>query len=287
MSSLNGMNCLITGASRGFGARLARSFWEAGANLLLVARSQDALDTIAGSLPKRIGQKVILFTADLNQSSAPDAIITDARKRFQALDVLVNNAAVQGPVGPVWQNDWREWQDALYVNLLAPIALCRLCIPWMKEHNHGKIINLSGGGGTSLRPNLTAYATAKAGLIRFSETLAEEVHEFRIDINCVAPGPMFTKMLETVVAAGVEAAGAKEYEQALKVRDNGGADPQRAAALCVYLASSASNGITGKIISAIWDPWESLQEHADDLRRTDIYTLRRIVPKDRGLAWGS
>jgi len=287
MSVLKDRNCLITGASRGFGAQLTRSFWEAGANLMLVARSQEALGTVARSLPRRIGQQYFLFTADLNQPSAPDAIIAETRKYFQVLDVLVNNAAVQGPVGPVWKNDWNEWQAAFHVNLLSPVALCRLCIPWMQERNYGKIINLSGGGGTGPRPNVSAYATAKAGLIRFSETLAEEARNFCIDVNCMAPGAMNTAMTETLLTAGKDVVGAKEYEQALKVRDKDGAELVRAAALCVYLASSASDGITGKLISAVWDPWETLQEHAGDLQRTDVYTLRRIVPKDRGLAWGS
>lgn len=286
MSGLSNLNCLITGASRGFGAQLARSFWEAGASLMLTARSQEDLGKVGRSFPKRAGQNIILFTADLSQPSAPEKIMAEARKHFKKLDVLVNNAGIHEPIGAAWLNDWQEWQKSLQVNLLAPIALCRLCIPWMKEHNHGKIINLSGGGGTGPRPNVSAYATAKAGLIRFSETLAEEIREFCIDINCISPGPMFTKMLETVLAAGVEAAGEEEYNRALKVRDQGGADPLRAAALCVYLASSASNGITGKIISAVWDPWESFADHYDDLRNSDIYTLRRIVPKDRGMGWG-
>lgn len=286
MSDLGNHNCLITGASRGFGAQLARSFWEAGASLMLIARSQDDLGKVGRSLPKRAGQNIILFTADLCQPSAPEKIMAEARKHFKKLDVLVNNAGIHEPIGAAWLNDWQEWQKSLQVNLLAPIALCRLCVPWMKEHNHGKIINLSGGGGTGPRPNVSAYATAKAGLIRFSETLAEEVREFCIDINCISPGPMFTKMLETVVAAGIESAGEEEYNRVLKVRDQGGADPLQAAALCVYLASSASNGITGKIISAVWDPWKSFSDHFDDLRNSDVYTLRRIVPKDRGMGWG-
>lgn len=285
-NDLSKLNCLITGASRGFGAQLARSFWEAGASLMLIARDRDDLAKVGRSLPKRAGQNIILFTADLSQPSAPEKIMAEARKHFKKLEVLVNNAGIHEPIGAAWLNDWPVWQQSLWVNLLAPVALCRLCVPWMKEYNHGKIINLSGGGGTGPRPNVSAYATAKAGLIRFSETLAEEAREFGIDVNCVSPGPMFTRMLETVLAAGVEAAGEKEYNRALKARDQGGADPLQAAALCVYLASSASNGITGKIISAVWDPWMSFADHFDDLRNSDVYTLRRIVPKDRGMRWG-
>ncbi|MCJ7432725.1 MAG: SDR family oxidoreductase [Anaerolineales bacterium] len=286
MNILQDQTCLITGASRGLGAQIADSFWNAGANLILVARSADALGQLAGGLPKRTEQRVVTIVANLTDPDVPAQILAEARRQFDALDVLVNNAAIQGPVGLLWQNDWAEWQATIQVNLLAPVALCRLAGPWMSNHaQRSKIINLSGGGGTGPRPNVSAYATAKSGLIRFAETLAEEVRD-SMDVNCIAPGAMKTAMLESLLAAGPEAAGQKEYAQALKVRDSGGTDPARAVALCVFLASSASDGITGKLISAVWDPWEHFPEHLDDLKKTDIYTLRRIVPKDRGMDWG-
>ena len=287
MKALQGQNCLITGASRGLGAQIADSFWVAGANLVLVARSADSLSRLAAGFPKRADQRITTIVADLGNSAAPDQILAEAQRHFDSLNVLVNNAAIQGPIGPLWQNDWVEWQSTIQVNLLAPVALCRLCVPWMSSHaQRSKIINLSGGGGTGPRPNVSAYATAKAGIIRFTETLAEEVRDLKIDVNCIAPGAMNTAMLKALLAVGPEAAGQKEYAQALKVRDSGGADPAQAAALCVFLASSASDGLTGKLISAVWDPWQALPEHLEDLRRTDVYTLRRIAPKDRGLEWG-
>lgn len=286
MKALQGQTCLITGASRGLGAQIADSFWNAGANLVLVARSADALGRFTAGFPKRADQRIMTIVADLGDPKAPDQILAATHRQFDSLNVLVNNAAIQGPIGPLWQNDWADWQATIQVNLLAPVALCRLCVPWLSSHSRrSKIINLSGGGGTGPRPNVSAYATAKAGLIRFTETLAEEVRDL-IDVNCIAPGAMNTAMLEALLAAGPESAGPQEYAQALKVRGSGGADPARAAALCVFLASSASDGLTGKLISAVWDPWETLPAHADDLKRTDVYTLRRILPKDRGLDWG-
>jgi 3-oxoacyl-[acyl-carrier protein] reductase len=267
------------------GAAIAKTFWERGANLILVARSAQALEDLAAGLPECSGQSVFTLTADLSDPGTPERIVAEARRRFDSLQVLVNNAAVQGPIGPLWENDWQAWQASLQVNLLAPIALCGLCVPWMAQHGYGKIVNLSGGGGTGPRANFSAYVAAKAALIRFSETLAEEVRHLNIHVNCVAPGAMDTAMLAAVLAAGPQAAGQKEYAQAMKARESGGADPERAAALCAFLASPASDGITGKLISAVWDPWETLPEHLDDLQKTDVYTLRRITPKDRGLGW--
>jgi 3-oxoacyl-[acyl-carrier protein] reductase len=286
MTVLAGYNCIITGASRGLGAKIVAAFWEQGANLLVVARSKKTLAATVEVLSKRSNQFVETFEADLSDSMASEKIVQEARRRFGTLHVLVNNAGTQGPIGALWTNEWNEWQRTLQVNLLSPVALCRLCLPWMGEAGKGKIINLSGGGATGPRANFTAYATAKAGLVRFSETLAQEMQNSAIDVNCIAPGAMNTSMLSDVLKAGASAAGQKEYDLALNIGKTAGNSIERAAALCVFLASEASKGITGKLISAIWDPWERFSEHLSELQKTDIYTLRRIVPKDRGMDWG-
>jgi NAD(P)-dependent dehydrogenase (short-subunit alcohol dehydrogenase family) len=262
--------------------------WRSGACLLLVARSEKALLDLRAEFMSgaRDGQQVHVLAADLSMPNAAAAIISEARRYWDRIDVLVNNAAILGPIGKVWENDWEEWQTTLRVNLLAPVELCRACIPWMKEHRQGKIINLSGGGATMPRPNFSAYATAKAGLVRFSEILAHEVCDIDVQVNCVAPGPMNTEMLQAILRAGPEKTGDGEYTQAIKQGGEGTTILQRAADLCVFLASPAASGITGKLISAVWDPWERLPEHLDGLRDSDVYTLRRITPKERGKDWG-
>lgn len=285
--SLAGRTAAITGASRGLGAELARAFHRAGSNLLLVARSADALDRTVHDLPDAGGGKVVTVGADLATDDGAARVLEVARAAFDRLDILVNNAAVQGPIGPAWENDWTAWKAAIEADLFGPVRLCRLAVPWMAQGGGGSIINLAGGGATGPRPGFTAYATAKAGLVRFSETLAGEVRELGIRVNCVAPGVMPTGMLREVEQAGPDRAGTKDFETARKALGAaGGADPfERAAALCVYLASSVSAGITGRLISAVWDPWPGLAERAAELDRGDVYTLRRIVPKDRGLDW--
>lgn len=285
---LSHKNVLITGASRGLGAHLARAVWRQGASLLLVARSKGALLVLLDELMASAneGQQVHVVVADLRTADAVPMIMGKAREKWNKIDVLINNAAVLGPIGKAWENPWNDWQTTIQVNLLSAVELCRVCILWMSERKQGKIINLSGGGATGPRPNFSAYATAKASLVRFSETLAEEVRDLNIQVNCVAPGPMSTDMLRAILCAGPETAGATEYAQAVKRAEGSGVLPQHAADLCIFLASSASDRITGKLISAVWDPWEQLPEHIGDLKDSDIYTLRRIVPKDRGKDWG-
>jgi NAD(P)-dependent dehydrogenase (short-subunit alcohol dehydrogenase family) len=286
MSSLIGRNCLITGASRGLGAEIARKFWLEGASLFLVARTKAALEQLVSSFPGRKRQDVVILNCDLIDAAVPERIADEFCRRFGRLHVLVNSAAIQGPIGPILSNNRAEWDDTLRVNLMAPVALCRYCIPLMDHSVRAKIMNVSGGGATAARPNFSAYATAKAGLVRFSECIAAETREVGIDVNCVAPGAMATAMTDAILHAGPNIAGAKEYQEAVRIRQQSASKINIAVNLCLFLASAASDGITGKLLSAVWDPWERLQEHRAELDKTDIYTLRRIVPGDRGYQWG-
>ncbi|HEX5415464.1 MAG TPA: SDR family oxidoreductase, partial [Chloroflexota bacterium] len=102
-----------------------------------------------------------------------------------------------------------------------------------------------------------------------------------VQVNCVAPGIMGTDLAQAVIDAGPAVAGEREYTQALAAREAGSAGLERAVELCVFLASPASDGITGKLLSAVWDPWDRLDRYPGRLQDGDMYTLRRVVPRDR------
>jgi NAD(P)-dependent dehydrogenase (short-subunit alcohol dehydrogenase family) len=160
-------------------------------------------------------------------------------------------------------------------------------LPKFKEQRHGKIINISGGGAAYPRPYFSAYATSKAGVVRFTETIAEELKEYSIDCNCIAPGALNTRMLSEVLNAGIKSVGYNYYERAMTQKLSGGDSLKDAAELCTYLASDKSDGLTGKLISARWDKWrDDIPEHIEEIKNSDIYTLRRILPKDRNKNWG-
>ncbi|MCX7217348.1 MAG: SDR family NAD(P)-dependent oxidoreductase [Burkholderiales bacterium] len=277
--------CLITGASKGLGEALARRFWSAGYCLQLVARSHQDLRAVSESLSPINGQKCTLHVCDLSESSLVKELIHAVSSNLPKLDVLVNNAAIQGPIGPLCENDLLPWQQTLQVNLLAPVALCQGLVPLMKRSGGASIINLSGGGATGPRANFSAYAAAKAGLVRFSETIAEELKFDGIRVNCIAPGAMKTAMLQEVLDKG-GAAGKREVSLASEVFEKGGASMDRVADLALFLASDYSKGISGKLISAVWDNWEEWPKHLDELSQSDVYTLRRIAGRDRGFVWG-
>jgi NAD(P)-dependent dehydrogenase (short-subunit alcohol dehydrogenase family) len=285
---LEGRAALITGASQGLGLGIARAYAAAGASVFLCARDaamveQARADVAALAAP---GQTVLARAADVSRPDDVAAVARAAIAAFPHLDILVNNAGVQGPMGALEEVAWDAWVHAISINLLGSVACCRALVPHMKARGAGKIVQLSGGGATTPMPRMSAYAASKAGVVRFMETLAQEVRAHRIDVNAVAPGAVNTRMLDDVLAAGPERIGRERYERALKQKAEGGASVDRAAALAVFLASRASDGITGKLISAVWDPWETLDAHRADLAQSDVYTLRRITPTDRGFPWG-
>ncbi len=276
---------LITGGSKGFGAHLVRRFWLEGYSLGVVARQLTDLQSVLADLPERTDQTATPLVCDLADSTKVDTLLDYINTTIPRLDVLVNNAAIQGPIGVLSENDLSDWQQTLQINLIAPVALCRGLIPLMKRSGGASIINLSGGGATGPRANFSAYATAKAGLVRFSETIAVELKTEGIRVNCIAPGAMKTSMLKEVLERG-DAAGTRETTLAKDVFANGGASMDRVADLALFLASDESKEISGKLISAVWDNWEQWPRHLDELSQSDVYTLRRISGRDRGFDWG-
>jgi NAD(P)-dependent dehydrogenase (short-subunit alcohol dehydrogenase family) len=250
---LAGRSAIVTGGTRGLGLEIARAFAAAGARVLVTGREPAELD-------------VESIRADVSDAEACAAVV----ERAGTVDVLVNNAAITGPVGPVETLDWDAWTATIATNLLGPVLMCRAVLPGMRERGAGKIINLSGGGATGPRPNFSAYATAKAGLVRFTETLARELDGSGVDVNAIAPGALNTRMRDDVLAAGPERAGA-EYHEA---RERGETSFEPATRLAVFLASAASDGISGRLLAALWDDWAALKPPLDP----DVYTLRRILP---------
>jgi 3-oxoacyl-[acyl-carrier protein] reductase len=154
----------------------------------------------------------------------------------------------------------------------------------MRKQGGGKIILLSGGGATAPLPRVSAYAASKAAVVRFGETLAEEVKDANIDVNAIAPGALNTRLTDQIVEAGPDRVGKSLYERAVQWRAGSATPLEVGADLVTFLASSESDGITGRLIAAVWDPWRDFPSQRERIASSDVYTLRRIVPEDRGWA---
>ncbi|CAN5172251.1 3-oxoacyl-ACP reductase FabG [soil metagenome] len=289
MKPLEGKTAIITGANQGLGKVCAKAYLEAGAHLVICARNQEMLkatyDQLRSSIDPEV-QRLNWLATDVSRVQDVERLIDYALEKNTRIDILVNNAGVYGPKGCIEDVDWDEWTRSIEINLYGPILMCRALLPHFKTNKAGKIINMSGGGATAPLPRLSAYAAAKAALVRLTETMAHETLGCGIDVNAVAPGALNTRLLDEILEAGPNRVGKDFYERSLKQKEDGGASMIKAAELCVYLASDQSDGITGKLISAVWDPWKDLARHMNKLKSSEIYTLRRIVPADRGEDWG-
>lgn len=285
---LSGKVAIITGASQGLGLEIARKYVSAGASVMMCARNatllmkaQYELNGVAAA-----GQEVVAKAGDVSVEADVEALIRETHNRFGSFQILVNNAGVYGPKGEIESVNWAEWVKAIEINIFGSILMCRAVLPHFKNQGYGKIIQLSGGGATNPLPRISAYAVSKAAIVRFAETLAEEVRGTGIDVNSIAPGALNTRMLDEILQAGPAKVGQDFFDRSVRQRETGGSSLGQAAELALFLASSASDGVTGKLISAVWDDWKVWPEHLDKLSCSDVYTLRRITGRDRDFALG-
>jgi 3-oxoacyl-[acyl-carrier protein] reductase len=282
---LVGRRAVITGASQGLGREIADAYLREGADVVICARDADAVTHTVEALGTAHPQRVIAGRrTDVASEAEIDELFAFADTSLGGVDTVVVNAGVYGPKGAIDEVDWAAWVQAIQINLIGAVYTARRALPLLRRSKQGKVVILSGGGATQPLPNVSAYAASKAGIVRFGETLAEELRAEGIGVNMIAPGALNTRLLDEVLAAGPAVVGQSFYEQAERQAASGGTPLALGANLAVFLASAASDGITGKLISAKWDPWDTFDANRDKLEG-DVYTLRRIVPEDRGWSW--
>jgi len=270
MDAVKGKGVLITGAGRGIGKRLAIGFAAAGARVGLLARSQPELD-LAKLEIEHAGGSALRIRADVRDFEQMCAAADRMRAVFGGVQILIAAAAVQGPIAPLVEMKPKQFAETIEINVVGVMHACRAVLPHMLEHRSGKIIILSGGGAANPRPAFSAYAASKAAVVRLAETLAEEVRDFNVQVNCLAPGGSYTHMTDEIIHAG-DRAGRKEIEDAEQVRITGGVSPEKQLALAMFLASERSNHISGKLIH-VNDDWKKL-ERAN--MNPEAFTLRRV-----------
>lgn len=275
---------VISGATGFLGEVLAHHYAALGVNLILIGRSAERLEKLKSSIEESYKVSVLVselklegdFTQDLNRDLTP--ISTQ-------IDFFINTIGNQNPIGPMLNCSNSSWRMSIENNLIVPALLAKLFAGIFKTNGLGSIVLTSGGGATNARENFSAYASAKSGLVRFVETFALELSGTGVRINAISPGVMPSAMMKEVVENS-DAAGDSETSKAEACLAESKWSSFKTLELMDFLISKASDGISGKIVSADWDNWHEWPEHIQQLRESDLYTLRRITGRDRNQTWG-
>lgn len=276
---------IITGAGRGIGRAIAECFATEGCHLCLMARTVSELEQTAAKIRTESGIQVITSVVDVGCEEAFQKGIRTTAEKFGRIDILVNNAGTIGPIGPLAEIDSAEWAKTIQINLSGAFYGIKGVLPIMRRQGSGRIINLSGGGALVPAPYFDSYSVSKAGIVRLTENLALELKGTGIVVSAIAPGGVNTRMFEDMMQGGEEKLGPETWQSFLNRKKAGGDSIDDPVALALYMACEAAPWLNGRVISAKWDPWRSLSEHAGEIEDSDIYTMRRIVPKDRDHAW--
>ncbi len=282
------MNLVLTGSSTGIGRALAENLLARGHHVWGLARS-DQSDFVA-----RHPGRFHATRCDVAHWPEVERAFATIAAAWPHVDGLITCAGVQGEVGRALTADPVRWADTVRANLDGTYFAIRGAADLLaRASRRAKIVCFSGGGATKPRARFSAYGVAKTGVVRLVETIAEEERDRPMDINAIAPGAINTRLTDEVLRLGADVVGAAEFAAAQKTKSatpavGAAAENQaldKALGLVAWLLSPESDGISGRLLAAPWDPWPTLDQRAAVLRASDIYTLRRIVPEDRGQAW--
>lgn len=275
---------LISGATGYLGSRIAKHFTKEGNSLLLSGRNKYELLSLREELNVLESSiKVEIELLDLADRSKWDA----SAKRFIEFSpaVYFNCAAIQGSIDSIANLDISDYENVMNVNLYSSIYFTTQLTTSLGAESTLRIIHFSGGGATSPRPLFAPYSLSKTALVRFIENFAAESFHRKTFINAIAPGVLPSKM-QTEIASQPKLAGTKEFQTATESLKLSDPSHPRLLKLCEFLASDKSDGISGKLISAEWDAWENWPSHMEEIKDSELYTLRRVTARDEGLSWG-
>ncbi len=265
-------NILITGGSMGLGFAAAQACLQAGGRVVICARGESQLHWALDKLKRIAGSdRVDGMRGDVSIMENVDAALDLLESSFGPVTSLIHAAAVQGPIGEITAVNPEEWLEAVRIDLFGSFLTARQTCMRMKPRG-GRIVLFAGGGAAAPFPNFSAYASSKAGVVRLTETIAQEMAPHDIEVNCLAPGLVNTRMVAQSLAAG-------HLPKARPVPASVGAEA------AAFLVSDRAAGITGKFVAAPYDGWRDWPHHLQELNGSDVFTLRRIVPRDRGLGW--
>jgi NAD(P)-dependent dehydrogenase (short-subunit alcohol dehydrogenase family) len=273
-AQLAGSVAIVTGGSRGIGRVLATGLVQAGADVGLIARSAEDLDEAARSLQG--AGNVATAAADVTDEQQLRHAIGALTERLGPVDLLVNNAGVDGPAGLAWEADPAEWWRTMEVNVRGVFLGCRIVVPQMAARGGGRIVNITSNAGIHRWPLMSAYAVSKAAVVKFTENLAVECKSNGVRVFSLHPGLTSIGFAEQARYQNPEP-GSVEARLGDWLRGEiaagRGADPQLSADLVVRLAAGEGDGLSGCHLS-VHDDLDALASRAADVRTNGLHLLR-------------
>lgn len=275
----NSETAIVTGGAKGIGLAISQHLVRQGTKVLICSRTQSDINQALKILNSSNRKMAFGILADVSMYGDCQKLIRRAKKLFKNhVDVLVNNAGIYGPIGLLEKNDFQLWAKTIEINLLGMVYCCQLVIPFMKRQGRGKIINLCGGGvgGSTSLPRFSAYYTSKVAVAGFTEVLADELKDYNIQVNCIAPGAVNTGITDYLITQGPKKAGPVMYEKAVVQKQSGGDSPLLAVKLVGYLILLQRGHLTGRLLSAKWDDFAAFSQAEFS---QNLFKLRRIDNK--------
>ena len=273
MKSKKTKNLLITGGTSGIGLEIIRKLADQNFNILTCARSKKKLSQI-----KKKFKEIKIFKCDVSKESNVKELFNFSKKNFKSIDIIINAAGIYGEIEKIENSNFKRWKEAIEVNFFGTYLICKYFIPLLKVSKVKKIINFSGGGAFNSFPNYSAYASSKAALVRFTETLASELKNDNISVNCIAPGFVATPLHQATLIAGDKKAGKDFLKFTINKLKNGSVPIEIPVKCLEFLISNKSKNLTGKTISASFDKWHTkkFQNKISSYNKSDIFTMRRV-----------
>ena len=250
-AELAGHIALITGGGRGFGKAIAKAFAAAGARVTVTARSTKQIDATVAEI-KAAGGAAFAVPGDVTNHKDVERVVSAAHKHFGPATLLVNNAGLAGPFGPIGTIDPDEWWAAQAVHVRGPFLYMSGVLPGMIKQRAGRIINIASLGGTRVEPYLSAYCVGKASEIRLTEQVACEVKQYGISAFAIEPGTVYTDMAEATISdpsAQRYLPGMIEVLKHVKERQDSAVGFGKCAQMCLDLASGRYDALTGRYLT--------------------------------------
>jgi NAD(P)-dependent dehydrogenase (short-subunit alcohol dehydrogenase family) len=270
-NQLSGQVAIVTGGGRGFGQAIARTLAANGSAVTVTSRTQAQVEETAAAI-NAAGGRALGIAADVNSQADWQRVVRETEARLGPVTLLVANAALSDPAGPVYEIDPEVWQKTLDTNVMGSVRGARAVLPGMVQRGAGRMIIVSSGSALAAAPYTSPYRVSKTALLRLAEILALEVKDHGVSVFAIHPGVIDSTILDS--AARTEE-GRKWVPHFARMVESGSVftGTEQCAECCAFLATGAADALSGRYISATED-YRALAARGEEVREKDLQVLR-------------